>query len=331
MKKLADLTESTVPALATVAKAARELAELQQQAKQVRATLTRLRQDVVTVESRFDPRQAATLVEANEQLVLTALRDQADAETSARALHEAARSAEFDALTELPNRALLLDRLGRAIVLARRRKMRLALLFLDLDNFKQVNDTFGHAVGDQVLRLVAHCLTSSVREADTVSRRGGDEFLILLSEVSEATDAALVADKVIAALGAPNRVGHHVLRLTASIGISIYPDDCRDADALINRADAAMYRAKRQGLGRFAFHDREGTRGCAQVSPPRASPRAPASGSPLTLAEHERRHALLQQANEQLVLAAIRDQELREAAERSLVETSRINESDMHR
>jgi diguanylate cyclase (GGDEF)-like protein len=197
---------------------------------------------------------AARLVEANEQLVLAALRAQADAHAATQALRDLSRSTGLDALTSLPNRVLLLDRFAQAIAVARRHRGRLALLFLDLDNFKQINDTLGHAAGDQVLKRVAQCLASAVRDADTVSRYGGDEFVVLLAEVARPSDAALIADKLLAALGVPTRLGDHVLRLAASIGISIYPEDGEDADTLIDRADRAMFRAKRQGLGSFAFH-----------------------------------------------------------------------------
>ena len=234
--------------------------------------------------------------------MIAALRHQADAETAAQALNEAARSAELDALTQLPNRVLLLDRLTLAIANAKRRDTRLALLFLDLDNFKQINDTFGHAVGDEVLQRAAHCLSASVRDADTVSRYGGDEFVILLTEVTQAADAALVADKMIAALAAPTHVGEHALSVTASIGISLYPDDGEDADTLIDRADAAMYRAKRVGLGGYAFHG-ETPRADGRQAPP--------------LAEHERRNAQLREANEQLVLPALGARELQAAADQA--------------
>ena len=130
----------------------------------------------------------------------------------------------------------------------------LALLFLDLDHFKPINDSLGHALGDEVLKAVAQRLAAAVREADTVSRYGGDEFLILLSEVSQPADAELIAGKLIAAIAEPCRVGGHVLQLSASIGISLYPDDGEDIDLLIRKADNAMYRAKRHGPGSYALH-----------------------------------------------------------------------------
>ena len=298
------------------AKAARELRHLQQQADDARARLTRLQQDVMDAETRLASSQASQLVEANEQLVFATLRAQTDAETAARALKEMARSAELDALTELPNRVLLLDHFARAIANARRRSERLALLFLDLNNFKQINDTLGHAVGDQVLKLAAHCLASSVRGSDMVSRHGGDEFLILL-EVSHASDAVLIADKVIAALGAPSRVGDHVLRLTASIGISIYPDDGEDVDTLIDRADAAMYHAKRHGLSSFVFRAEDPASERSLGAPALESLQQPLTHFELALAAHERRHAQLREANEQLVLAALSAQDLQSAAEKA--------------
>lgn len=311
------MNEGPDPSDAAAANAERELARLQGKIDAARAVLFRLLQDVVAAESRLSNSQGTELLEANEQLVVAALRDQTDAETAANALTEASRSAGLDALTQLPNRVLLLDRFERAIATAKRHGARLALLFLDLNNFKQINDMLGHAVGDEVLKQVAQRLTSAIREADTLSRLGGDEFLILLTEVSHASDAVLVVDKVIAKLGAPSRVGDHVLRLTASIGICIYPDDGGDATTLIDRADAAMYRAKRHGHGSFAFHGKEpaGVRGLD--SPSLTSLRRPVTPYELAVAEHERRQATLRQANEQLVLAVLSAQDLQAAAERA--------------
>jgi diguanylate cyclase (GGDEF)-like protein/PAS domain S-box-containing protein len=162
--------------------------------------------------------------------------------------------AEHDALTDLPNRLLLSDRLARAIALGRRYGRRLAVLFLDCDRFKNINDTLGHAVGDQVLRSVARRLTSCVRESDTVSRHGGDEFLIVLSEVDELDDAGAIAEKIVRSVSEPHFVSGHELTLTASVGIAVYPEDGQDAQSLIMRADTAMYHAKGAGRNRVAFY-----------------------------------------------------------------------------
>ena len=297
--------------------ASRELARVQGKIDEARALLVRLLQDVVVAESRMNVHQAAQLLEANEELVLAALHAQSDADTAAQALDEASRLTGTDPLTQLPNRVLLLDRMAHALANARRHGARLALLFLDLDNFKQINDRHGHLVGDEVLVLVARRLAAAVRAADTVSRHGGDEFLILLGEVSQVSDAALIARKLIAALAAPCSVGEQMLALTASIGIGLYPDDGNDAATLIARADAAMYRAKRHGIGSFAFH------GLAPVGPPGSATSAPtAAPQALThydaaLAEHEHRNAELREANEKLVLAALSARELQAAAEQA--------------
>ncbi|HYE87349.1 MAG TPA: EAL domain-containing protein, partial [Vicinamibacterales bacterium] len=162
--------------------------------------------------------------------------------------------AEHDALTDLPNRLLLNDRLARAIALARRYGRRLAVLFLDCDRFKHINDTLGHAVGDQVLRSVAKRLTTCVRESDTVSRHGGDEFLILLSEVDHPEDAGLIAEKIVSSIAEPHFVAGHELQLTVSVGIALYPEDGQDAQSLIMRADTAMYHAKNTGRNRVGFY-----------------------------------------------------------------------------
>jgi diguanylate cyclase (GGDEF)-like protein/PAS domain S-box-containing protein len=162
--------------------------------------------------------------------------------------------AEHDALTDLPNRLLLSDRLARSIALARRYDRRLAVLFLDCDRFKHINDTLGHAIGDQVLRSVAGRLTACVRESDTVSRHGGDEFLVLLSEVEHAEDARLIAEKIVSSIAAPHHIAGHALELTASVGIAIYPEDGEDPQTMITHADTAMYHAKHAGRNQVAFY-----------------------------------------------------------------------------
>lgn len=162
--------------------------------------------------------------------------------------------AEHDALTDLPNRLLLNDRLARSIALARRYGRRLAVLFLDCDRFKHINDTLGHAIGDQVLRSVAKRLTTCVRESDTVSRHGGDEFLVLLSELDHPEDAEAIAQKIVTSVAEPHQISGHELQLTASVGIALYPEDGQDAQSLIMRADTAMYYAKNTGRNRVGFY-----------------------------------------------------------------------------
>ncbi|MEO8187451.1 MAG: GGDEF domain-containing protein [Burkholderiaceae bacterium] len=249
--------QSNLPNKRTVAAATRTLAVLNKQADGLRTELVQLRQDVAEGQRDFSAERTSQLQEANGQLVLAALHAETIAETAVSDLGEVVRSSQRDALTDTPNRALMLDRLERAIATARRRRTCIAVVFLDLDHFKQINDTLGHAVGDQVLQLVARRLESVVRDSDTVSRHGGDEFLILLTGISRASDAAQIADKIVAALKAPSRVGGCVLHLSASVGVTVYPEDGEDAATLINRADAAMYRSKRSGLGSVEFHSKE--------------------------------------------------------------------------
>lgn len=164
-----------------------------------------------------------------------------------------AHLAHHDFLTGLPNRALLTERLSQAIGLARRRRKQVALLFLDLDYFKHINDSLGHAIGDQLLQAVAERLVACVRNTDTVCRQGGDEFVILLSEIERIDDAARVADKLLLAFAHPQHIGGHELHVTLSIGISVYPDDGSSADAVLQNADTAMYYAKANGRNNYQF------------------------------------------------------------------------------
>jgi diguanylate cyclase (GGDEF)-like protein/PAS domain S-box-containing protein len=161
--------------------------------------------------------------------------------------------AEHDFLTGLPNRLLLNDRLTQAISLSRRHGSQLAVLFLDLDRFKNINDSLGHDIGDQLLQSVALRLASCVRRSDTVSRQGGDEFVVLLSELGDAQDAAITAAKILDAVTLPHDVGPHKIHVSTSIGVSIYPGDGGTAEALIKNADAAMYEAKEIGCNNFQF------------------------------------------------------------------------------
>jgi diguanylate cyclase (GGDEF)-like protein/PAS domain S-box-containing protein len=163
------------------------------------------------------------------------------------------RLAHYDALTELPNRNLLADRLRQALVFASRHRMRVALMFLDLDRFKNINDSLGHHVGDQILKEVAARLTRALRAGDTVARLGGDEFVIVLQEVRNAHDAAMVAQNLLRDLAPPYLVEGRELHVSASIGITLYPDDGRDGDVLMQNADVAMYHVKDGGRNGYQF------------------------------------------------------------------------------
>jgi diguanylate cyclase (GGDEF)-like protein/PAS domain S-box-containing protein len=178
------------------------------------------------------------------------LRDVTAARTMALQL---AHSAHHDHLTGLPNRAFLKERVEFAIALAARHGTKLAVLFLDLDGFKHVNDSLGHSTGDQLLRSVAGRLVECVRSTDMVSRQGGDEFVVLLCEVNRAVDAAISAKRILKAVAQVHTIDQHDLHVTASMGISIYPDDGEDAEALFRTADTAMYRAKDMGRQTYRF------------------------------------------------------------------------------
>jgi diguanylate cyclase (GGDEF)-like protein/PAS domain S-box-containing protein len=164
-----------------------------------------------------------------------------------------AHSAQHDFLTGLPNRMLINDRISQAITLARRHIRHVAVLFLDLDGFKHINDSLGHPTGDKLLQSIAKRLVGCVRASDTVSRQGGDEFVVLLSEVQLSEDTAVTAKRILQAVAAPHSIGQHDLHVTASIGVSVYPDDGLDTDTLIRNADTAMYQAKENGRQGFQF------------------------------------------------------------------------------
>ena len=163
--------------------------------------------------------------------------------------------AHYDSLTNLPNRALFLDLLRQVLQLAKRDKRNVALMFLDLDRFKSVNDTLGHHAGDLLLQQVATRLKECVRDSDTVARIGGDEFTVLLPEIAESGDAAHVAEKIIAAFDTPFDLDGHVVHSSTSVGIAIFPNNASDEEEILKRADEAMYKAKEGGRNRFVFFD----------------------------------------------------------------------------
>ncbi|MDD5578480.1 MAG: EAL domain-containing protein [Methylobacter sp.] len=195
------------------------------------------------------------LQEANAHLVIATIEAQKMAEQVQVAKEHLAHLAHHDILTALPNRLLLQDRLGQAIELARRHGRQLSVMFMDLDRFKYINDSLGHAMGDQLLQSVARRLRDCVRRSDTISRQGGDEFMLLLPTIKHAEDVALCAQKMLAALALPHRIGGHDLHISVSIGISIYPRDGQDGETLIKSADTAMYYAKENGRNTYKFFE----------------------------------------------------------------------------
>lgn len=167
------------------------------------------------------------------------------------------RLAHFDATTELPNRVLLQDRLLHAINRAARANDKLALLFLDLDGFKLINDTYGHSAGDQVLHLVGKRLLSRLRKADIVARIGGDEFAVVLSDIAQDSDVQITCDQLLQVITEPYELSGNLSSVTTSVGIAMFPEDGRDVPTLLKHADAAMYQAKESGKNRYAFYEPE--------------------------------------------------------------------------
>jgi diguanylate cyclase (GGDEF)-like protein/PAS domain S-box-containing protein len=163
-----------------------------------------------------------------------------------------AHHAQHDFLTNLPNRMLFRDRFNQQLARSRRNKRKFAVLYIDLDRFKQVNDTLGHQVGDQLLIAVATRLKSQVREIDTVSRLGGDEFAILVSEVMSHNDVTNLAEKILVALSLPYIIEGHTINSSGSLGIAVYPDDGADMDAILSKADASMYKVKRSSSNTYS-------------------------------------------------------------------------------
>ncbi len=164
-------------------------------------------------------------------------------------------AAHHDALTDLPNRLLLRDRIDQAIAMAPRHCKKVAVLFLDLDGFKHINDSLGHAAGDKLLKAVSSRLVDCVRGSDTVCRLGGDEFVVLLAEINEPADAGITARRILRAISETHSVDGHELRVSVSIGISVYTDDGLDAETLVKAADAAMYSVKQSGRHGYRFFD----------------------------------------------------------------------------
>jgi diguanylate cyclase (GGDEF)-like protein len=203
------------------------------------------------IKAEFNALKAGVARDANEQLVLSAVDDQERREEAELQTEQMSYLAEHDALTELPNRGMLSQRLEAALAHAEDSGAKVALMYLDIDHFKEINDTHGHLVGDKVLQSVARHLQACVRRSDTVCRQGGDEFLVLLPKLEDVEDCAIIARKLNQALALPHVVGELRIRVTLSIGICIYPDLATDGEALQANADAALYRAKAAGRNTF--------------------------------------------------------------------------------
>ena len=161
--------------------------------------------------------------------------------------------AQHDTLTDLPNRALMTERLTQAIALAHRNRHKMAVLFLDIDRFKSINDSLGHEIGDRLLQSVALRLARCVRNTDTISRHGGDEFVILLAQITHTRDAAVCAEKILRRMSVPHQIGDHELHITVSIGIATNPEDGTDAKSLLKNSDLAMYHAKNEGRNNYQY------------------------------------------------------------------------------
>jgi diguanylate cyclase (GGDEF)-like protein len=252
-----------------------EEADLRQETADLRQEAADQREEAANVKAMLIANIQAQLREANERLVVATIDAQTMTEAAELAAEQMSHMAEHDFLTGLPNRALLTDRLSQSIALAQRHGKKVALLYLDLDHFKHINDSLGHTVGDTLLQSVAKRLQTCVRLSDTVSRQGGDEFVVLLPEVEEAQDAVVTARKLIEAMARPHLVDGHRLRVTISVGISIYPDDGKDIETVVRNADAAMYHAKKTGRNNYQlFIPEMNTRAVARQSVEQALQRA---------------------------------------------------------
>lgn len=227
---------------------------LHQQATQFKAELLRLQQSLDLLQAEFSQTKHGDLIAANQQLVLSSIQAEQELEQVKSHVGELTRSSQRDALTDTPNRTLMLDRISRSISYARRHDRQLALIFLDLDHFKQINDNLGHQTGDDVLKLVTRRLSHVLRDSDTISRHGGDEFLILLSAIDSDEAVAAIAEKILKALAAPVIFAEIPVKIRASLGIAFYPAHGTDAQVLIQAADDAMYQSKRRGGSCFSIY-----------------------------------------------------------------------------
>jgi diguanylate cyclase (GGDEF)-like protein len=228
-----------------------EVDDLREEAADLREKALRNQGKDMRTKAAISVRIEDRLREANENLVIATIHAQTMTEAAEHATAQMTFMAEHDVLTGLPNRSMLSDRLAQAITLAQRHRKKVALLYIDLDRFKHINDSLGHAVGDQLLLSVAKRMQACIRHSDTISRQGGDEFVVLLTEVDGFQDATSIAEKLIESIAKPHIVDVHRLHITLSLGISLFPDHCNNAEAMLMNADTAMYQAKKSGRNKY--------------------------------------------------------------------------------
>jgi len=243
-EEAAEVREEAADIREEAADAREEAADLREEAADLREEAADAREEAAL---RAQKMTKAQLLEANDRLIVAMAHAQKMTEAAKQATAQMSYMAVHDFLTGLPNRLLLTDRLKQSIAFAQRYGNKVALMYLDLDHFKHINDSLGHAIGDQLLKSVAKRLQTHARLSDTVSRQGGDEFVVLMPEVGKVQDTAFFAEKLIEVMAQPHLVAGHMLHVTLSIGISLYPDNGQDVETLIKNADTAMYHAKKNG------------------------------------------------------------------------------------
>jgi len=246
-QEVLDRREEVVDRREEIADRREEVVDWREEVATQREKVLRAQEEAARAKAELIAHNEAQLREANENLVVATVRAQTMAEAAEEATAQMSHMAKHDFLTGLPNRALLTDRLAQSIALAQRHGKKVALLYLDLDHFKPINDSLGHTVGDRLLQSVAKRLQACVRLSDTVCRQGGDEFVVLLGEVQAVPDACLAAEKLIEAMAEPHLIDSHRLHVTLSVGISLYPDHGQDVETVLQNADIALYRAKQSG------------------------------------------------------------------------------------
>jgi diguanylate cyclase (GGDEF)-like protein len=252
-----DLRKEAIELQQSAADLCEETADQREEIADLREEIADLREEAVTAKAKLSTTTQSLLKDANERLIIASINAQTMTESAELAKEQMAYMVGRDYLTGLPNRSLLNDRMAQSIEFAKRHGTKIALMYMDLDNFKHINDSLGHAVGDELLKSIAKRLQACVRHSDTVCRQGGDEFVVLLNEVADARDAVVTAEKIIEAMGLPHLVSGSQLNVTFSIGISLYPDDGEDLETVARKADAAMYQAKEKGRNTYQIFIKE--------------------------------------------------------------------------